>query len=176
MNQYPTWKNLLVLICVIVGIGFALPNFYGEDPALMIAKENGLTFSEQEIKDIDKFLNEDNSAFKSIEGKNGDVLIRFDTVEDQIQASDKVRAFLGRFSTVALSFAPNVPGFIDALDMKPMSLGLDLRGGVYFQFQVDLDAAVQQRLDQYVTDINKELIDQRIRRTIRKEGNSIRIE
>ena len=176
MNQYPTWKNLLVLICVIVGIGFALPNFYGEDPALMIAKENGLTFSEQEIKDIDKFLNEDNSAFKSIEGKDGDVLIRFATVEDQIQASDKVRAFLGRFSTVALSFAPNVPGFIDALDMKPMSLGLDLRGGVYFQFQVDLDAAVQQRLDQYVTDINKELIDQRIRRTIRKEGNSIRIE
>ena len=117
MNQYPTWKNLLVLICVIVGIGFALPNFYGEDPALMIAKENGLTFSEQEIKDIDKFLNEDNSAFKSIEGKDGDVLIRFDTVEDQIQASDKVRAFLGRFSTVALSFAPNVPGLIDALDM-----------------------------------------------------------
>ena len=103
-------------------------------------------------------------------------MIRFDNVEDQIQASDKVRAFLGRFSTVALTFAPNVPAFIDALDMKPMSLGLDLRGGVYFQFQVDLDAAVQQRLDQYVTDINKELIDQRIRRTIRKEGNSIRIE
>ena len=176
MNRYPTWKNLLVLICVIVGIGFALPNFYGEDPALMIAKENGLMFSEQEINEIDEFLSDDNVAFKSIEGKDGDVLIRFDNVEDQIQASDKVRAFLGRFSTVALSFAPNVPGFIDALDMKPMSLGLDLRGGVYFQFQVDLDAAVQQRLDQYVTDINKELIDQRIRRTIRKEGNSIRIE
>ena len=116
------------------------------------------------------------SSFRTIEDKDGDVLIRFDNVEDQIQASDKVRAFLGRFSTVALTFAPNVPAFIDALDMRPMSLGLDLRGGVYFQFQVDLDAAVQQRLDQYVTDINKELIDQRIRRTIRKEGNSIRIE
>ena len=103
-------------------------------------------------------------------------MIRFDNVEDQIKASDKVRAFLGRFSTVALTFAPNVPAFIDVLDMKPMSLGLDLRGGVYFQFQVDLDSAVQQRLDQYITDINKELIDQRIRRTIRKEGNSIRIE
>ena len=176
MNQYPTWKNLLVLICVIAGIGFALPNFYGEDPALMIAKENGLTFSEQEIEEIEKFLSEDSVSFSKIEDKDGDVLIRFDNVEDQIQASDKVRAFLGRFSTVALTFAPNVPSFIDALDMKPMSLGLDLRGGVYFQFQVDLDAAVQQRLDQYVTDINKELIDQRIRRTIRKEGNSIRIE
>ena len=176
MNQYPTWKNLLVLICVIAGIGFALPNFYGEDPALMIAKENGLTFSEQEIEEIQKFLSEDSVSFSKIEDKDGDVLIRFNNVEDQIQASDKVRAFLGRFSTVALTFAPNVPSFIDALDMKPMSLGLDLRGGVYFQFQVDLDAAVQQRLDQYVTDINKELIDQRIRRTIRKEGNSIRIE
>jgi len=176
MNQYPTWKNLLVLICVIAGIGFALPNFYGEDPALMIAKENGLTFSEQEIKEIEKFLSEDSASFRTIEDKDGDVLIRFDNVEDQIKASDKVRAFLGRFSTVALTFAPNVPAFIDALDMKPMSLGLDLRGGVYFQFQVDLDSAVQQRLDQYITDINKELIDQRIRRTIRKEGNSIRIE
>ena len=176
MNQYPTWKNLLVLICVIAGISFALPNFYGEDPALMIAKENGLTFSEQEIKEIENFLSEDSDSFRTIEAKDGDVLIRFDNVEDQIKASDKVRAFLGRFSTVALTFAPNVPDFIDALDMKPMSLGLDLRGGVYFQFQVDLDSAVQQRLDQYITDINKELIDQRIRRTIRKEGNSIRIE
>ena len=176
MNQYPTWKNLLVLVSVLIGIGFALPNFYGEDPALMIAKENGLTFSQAEIEEIDKFLTDDGSLFRAIEEKDGDVLIRFDNVEDQIQASDKVRAFLGRFSTVALTFAPNVPGFIDAMDMKPMSLGLDLRGGVYFQFQVDLNAAVQQRLDQYVTDINKELIDQRIRRTIRKEGNSIRIE
>jgi len=176
MNQYPTWKNLLVLVSVLIGIGFALPNFYGEDPALMIAKENGLTFSQAEIEEIDKFLSDDGSLFRTIEEKDGDVLIRFDNVEDQIQASDKVRAFLGRFSTVALTFAPNVPSFIDAMDMKPMSLGLDLRGGVYFQFQVDLNAAVQQRLDQYVTDINKELIDQRIRRTIRKEGNSIRIE
>ena len=176
MNQYPTWKNLLVLVSVLIGIGFALPNFYGEDPALMIAKENGLTFTQTEIEEIDKFLSDDGSSFRTIEEKDGDVLIRFDNVEDQIQASDKVRAFLGRFSTVALTFAPNVPGFIDAMDMKPMSLGLDLRGGVYFQFQVDLNAAVQQRLDQYVTDINKELIDQRIRRTIRKEGNSIRIE
>ena len=176
MNQYPTWKNLLVLVSVLIGIGFALLNFYGEDPALMIAKENGLTFSQAEIEEIDKFLTDDGSLFRTIEEKDGDVLIRFDNVEDQIQASDKVRAFLGRFSTVALTFAPNVPGFIDAMDMKPMSLGLDLRGGVYFQFQVDLNAAVQQRLDQYVTDINKELIDQRIRRTIRKEGNSIRIE
>ena len=150
MNQYPAWKNILVLICVIFGIGFALPNFYGEDPALMIAKENGLMFSPEEIKDIESYLDEDSVSFKSIKSKDGDVLIRFQNVEDQIQASDKVRSFLGRFSTVALTFAPNVPNIIEALELRPMSLGLDLRGGVYFQFQVDLDTAVQQRLDQYV--------------------------
>ena len=82
MNQYPTWKNLLVLACVIIGIGFALPNFYGEDPALMIAKENGLTFSQDEIEGIGKFLTEDGSSYRTIEDKNGDVLIRFDNVED----------------------------------------------------------------------------------------------
>ena len=104
MNQYPTWKNLLVLICVIAGIGFALPNFYGEDPALMIAKENGLTFSEQEIEEIEKFLSEDSVSFSKIEDKDGEVLIRFNNVEDQIQASDKVRAFLGRFSIKIIFF------------------------------------------------------------------------
>ena len=86
-----TWKNLLVLICVIAGIGFALPNFYGEDPALMIAK-NGLTFSEQEIEEIEKFLSEDSVSFSKIEDKDGEVLIRFNNVEDQIQASDKVKS------------------------------------------------------------------------------------
>ena len=66
MNQYPTWKNLLVLVSVLIGIGFALPNFYGEDPALMIAKENGLTFSQAEIEEIDKFLTDDGSLFRTI--------------------------------------------------------------------------------------------------------------
>ena len=82
MNQYPTWKNLLVLMCIVIGIGFALPNFYGEDPALMIAKENGLTFSQEEIKEIGKFLSDDGSEYKTIEDKDGDVLIRFDNVEN----------------------------------------------------------------------------------------------
>ena len=104
------------------------------------------------------------------------MLIRFANVEGQIDASDRLRSYLGRFSTVALTFAPRMPGWIQQLDLNQMSLGLDLRGGVYFKFEVDLDAAIQQRLDQYITDINKSLIDQRIRRSIRKEGNSLRVE
>ena len=176
MNQYPLWKNALVIIVILLGTLFALPNFYGEDPALIISKESGLVFNESELKDVEDFLSSRESNFTSITNKDGDLLIRFANVEGQIDASDRIRSYLGRFSTVALTFAPRMPGWIQQLDLNQMSLGLDLRGGVYFKFEVDLDAAIQQRLDQYITDINKSLIDQRIRRSIRKEGNSLRVE
>ena len=176
MNQYPFWKNALVIIVILLGTLFALPNFYGEDPALIISKESGLVFNETELKDVEDFLLSRESNFTSVTNKNGDLLIRFANVEGQIDASDRVRSYLGRFYTVALTFAPRMPGWIQQLDLNQMSLGLDLRGGVYFKFEVDLDAAIQQRLDQYITDINKSLIDQRIRRSIRKEGNSLRVE
>ena len=176
MNQYPLWKNALVIIVILLGTLFALPNFYGEDPALIISKESGLVFNESELKDVEDFLLSRESNFTSITNKDGDLLIRFANVEGQIDASDRVRSYLGRFSTVALTFAPRMPGWIQQLDLNQMSLGLDRRGGVYFKFEVDLDAAIQQRLDQYITDINKSLIDQRIRRSIRKEGNSLRVE
>ena len=176
MNQYPFWKNAMVIIVILLGTLFALPNFYGEDPALIISKESGLVFNEAELKDVEDFLLSRESNFTSITNKDGDLLIRFANVEGQIDASDRVRSYLGRFSTVALTFAPRMPGWIQQLDLNQMSLGLDLRGGVYFKFEVDLDAAIQQRLDQYITDINKSLIDQRIRRSIRKEGNSLRVE
>ena len=176
MNQYPCWKNAMVIIVILLGTLFALPNFYGEDPALIISKESGLVFNETELKDVEDFLLSRESNFTSVTNKNGDLLIRFANVEGQIDASDRLRSYLGRFSTVALTFAPRMPGWIQQLDLNQMSLGLDLRGGVYFKFEVDLDAAIQQRLDQYITDINKSLIDQRIRRSIRKEGNSLRVE
>ena len=176
MNQYPFWKNAMVIIVILLGTLFALPNFYGEDPALIISKESGLVFNEAELKDVEGFLLSRESNFTSVTNKNGDLLIRFANVEGQIDASDRLRSYLGRFSTVALTFAPRMPGWIQQLDLNQMSLGLDLRGGVYFKFEVDLDAAIQQRLDQYITDINKSLIDQRIRRSIRKEGNSLRVE
>ncbi len=176
MNQYPLWKNALVIIVILLGTLFALPNFYGEDPALIISKESGLVFNETELKDVEDFLLSSESNFTSITNKDGDLLVRFANVEGQIDASDRIRSYLGRFSTVALTFAPRMPGWIQQLDLNQMSLGLDLRGGVYFKFEVDLDAAIQQRLDQYINDINKSLIDQRIRRSIRKEGNSLRVE
>ena len=176
MNQYPLWKNLMVLVVVMLGVWFALPNFYGEDPAVVIAKENGQAFSKLEMSDIEQYLQKINSGYKSIRRQSNQILIRYEQVEEQLSGSDSMRAYLGRSSTVALTFAPRTPNWISGFGLKPMSLGLDLRGGVHFKFQVDLDAAIEQRLNQYIADINKALIDKRIRRNIKKQGNVISIE
>ena len=176
MNQYPLWKNLMVLVVVTLGVWFALPNFYGEDPAVVIAKENGQAFSKLETSDIEEYLQKINSGYTSIRRQSNQILIRYERVEEQLSGSDSMRAYLGRSSTVALTFAPRTPNWISGFGLKPMSLGLDLRGGVHFKFQVDLDAAIEQRLNQYIADINKALIDKRIRRNIKKQGNVISIE
>ncbi len=176
MNQYPLWKNLMVLVVVTLGVWFALPNFYGEDPAVVIAKENGQAFSKLETSDIEQYLQKINSGYTSIRRQSNQILIRYERVEEQLSGSDSMRAYLGRSSTVALTFAPRTPNWISGFGLKPMSLGLDLRGGVHFKFQVDLDAAIEQRLNQYIADINKALIDKRIRRNIKKQGNVISIE
>ena len=176
MNQYPLWKNMMVFVVIILGVWFALPNFYGEDPAVVIAKENGLAFSQLETSDIEEYLQEINSGYTSIRRQEKQILIRYDQVEEQLSGSDSMRAYMGRSATVALTFAPRTPNWISGFGLKPMSLGLDLRGGVHFKFQVDLDAAIEQRLNQYIADINKALIDKRIRRNIKKQGNVISIE
>ena len=176
MNQYPLWKNIMVFVVIILGVWFALPNFYGEDPAVVIAKENGLAFSQLETSDIEEYLQEINSGYKSIRRQEKQILIRYDQVEEQLSGSDSMRAYMGRSATVALTFAPRTPNWISRFGLKPMSLGLDLRGGVHFKFKVDLDAAIEQRLNQYIADINKALIDKRIRRNIKKQGNVISIE
>ena len=176
MNQYPLWKNLMVLVVVMLGVWFAMPNFYGEDPAVVIVKENGQDFSALEKSDMEEYLQQINSGYKSIRIQSNQILIRFEQVEDQLSGSDAMRAYLGRSSIVALAFAPRTPNWISGFGLKPMSLGLDLRGGVHFKFQVDLNAAIEQRLNQYIADINKALIDKRIRRNIKKRGNAISIE
>jgi len=166
----------MVFVVIILGVWFALPNFYGEDPAVVIAKENGLAFSQLETSGIEEYLQEINSGYKSIKRQEKQILIRYGQVEEQLSGSDSMRAYMGRSATVALTFAPRTPNWISRFGLKPMSLGLDLRGGVHFKFQVDLDAAIEQRLNQYIADINKALIDKRIRRNIKKQGNVISIE
>ncbi len=175
MNRYPLWKYLLVLGVVLLGLFVALPNIYGEDPALQVSRDNGTALEELEINSVSFALDEAGIASNSLFEENGNLLVRFPGVEEQLQASDLLRETLGENYVVALTLAPRTPDWLRAAGLKPMSLGLDLRGGVHFLFEVDVESAVKQRLDAYAADFTKLLRDERIRRSVDVSGDLVRI-
>jgi preprotein translocase subunit SecD len=175
MNRYPLWKYLMVLAVLALGIVIALPNLFGEDPALQVSRDNGTPLEELEIDSAKFTLEESGIPVNSVFQEDGHLLIRFPGVEEQLAASDKLRQALGKNYVVALTLAPRTPSWLRALGLKPMSLGLDLRGGVHFLFEVDVEAAVRQRLEAYAEDFSKLLRDERIRRSVEVEGDAVRI-
>jgi preprotein translocase subunit SecD len=175
MNRYPVWKNLLVLGAVLFGLLVAMPNLYGEDPALQVSRDSGSAMTELEINQVSLVLDDAAIDYSDVIEEDGRTLVRFASVESQLQASDRLRQELGKAYVVALTLAPRTPAWLRSLGLQPMSLGLDLRGGVHFLFEVDVEAAVSQRLQQYETDFDKLLRENRIKRTIRISGKEILI-
>ncbi len=175
MNRYPLWKNLLVLGVIVLGLLVALPNIFGEDPALQISRDDGLPMDPLEMDPIENVLRADGLTWNSLFLEDGKVLVRFASVEDQLKANDQLKDQLGKSYIVALTLAPRTPDWLRSLGLQPMSLGLDLRGGVHFLFEVDVDAAVKQRLQAYEKDFSKLLRDERIRRSVDVDGDTVRI-
>ena len=175
MNRYPAWINLLVAASVAVGLLFAAPNFFGDDPAVQISRSDGSALESPESDRYMQLLKDSNIEPKAAYLDDGRVLIRFDLVDDQLNASDLLRQELGRGYVVALTLAPRTPDWLRALGLRPMSLGLDLRGGVHFLFEVDMDAAIEQRLESYAEDFSRLLREERIRRNVRVVGGEVRV-
>jgi preprotein translocase subunit SecD len=175
MNQFPLWKNLLVLGVLVAGVLVALPNLYGDDPALQVSREDGSALDETTMVSIRESLNSAEIAFLSADVDDGRALIRFADVPRQLAASDVLREAL-EYHVVALTLAPRTPTWLRGLGLKPMSLGLDLRGGVHFVYQVDLKSAVQQYLGTYRDDVNRILLEERIRRRVALKGDSVEIQ
>ncbi len=174
MNQYPLWKYLLILFIVAVGTVYALPNFYGEDPALQITSSRGFEIPADLTTNIEDALVANKISFGKPEKTGNRLLYRFKNTEDQIKAADVVRKALGDQYVVALNLAHATPAFLRKIGGKPMTLGLDLQGGVHFLMQVDMDTARSQQLDRYVDDIRAVLRDNGIRYiSVRHEGNGL---
>ncbi len=174
MNQYPLWKYLLILIIVAVGIVYAIPNFYGEDPALQITSSRGFELPADLTTNIEDALVSEKISFSAPEKQGNRLLYRFKNTEDQIKAADVVRKAVGDQYVVALNLAHATPEFLRKIGGKPMTLGLDLQGGVHFLMQVDMDTARSQQLDRYVDDIRAVLRDKGIRYiSVRHEGNGL---
>ncbi len=174
MNQYSVWKYLLILFIITVGVIYALPNLYGEDPALQITSSRGFELPIDTTTNIDDALLVEQIDFLSREQQGNRLLYRFSNTEDQIRAADVVRLALGDSFVVALNLAHATPDGLRAIGGKPMTLGLDLQGGVHFLMQVDMVTARGQQLDRFVDDIRAVLRDEGIRYvSVRHEGNGL---
>ena len=176
MNQYSIWKYLLILFVITMGLIYALPNMYGEDPALQVTSSRGFDLPLDIGDRIDSALVAGQISFDSREQQGNRMLYRFRNTEDQIKAADVVRSELGDQYVVALNLAHATPDFLRAIGGTPMTLGLDLQGGVHFLMQVDMDTARGQQLDRFVDDIRTVLRDQGIRYvSVRHEGDAVMI-
>ncbi len=176
MNQYPIWKYLLLVVVLVVGAIYALPNVYGEDPALQISAGRNASIDEAVRDRLVSTLDTAGITVKQAEVKPGQLLIRFNDTETQLKAVDYVKSELGTNYVVALNLAPATPGWLNSLNALPMYLGLDLRGGVHFLMEVDMKAAAERALERYGNDVRSLLREARIRYAmIRAESQGVRV-
>jgi preprotein translocase subunit SecD len=163
MNRYPLWKNLLVVIVIAIGALYAIPNLYGEDPAIQISGSRAATVAPETLARVQAALKGANIEARSATLDQQGIVVRFGDTEDQLRARDLVQYELGDNYTVALNLLPATPGWLNALGGKPMYLGLDLRGGVHFLMQMDMDAVLRKTEESYVSDIRRGLREAKIR-------------
>lgn len=163
LNKYPTWKYVLLALILFVGVIYSTPNLFGEDPAVQVLPSSGYNLTASTTDDIKQALTAADLKFKSIQPEENSLLIRFSDLHDQIKAKEVIGARLGENYIVALNLAPKTPAWLSALGAKPMKLGLDLRGGVHFLMEVDVNTAVERRIESEFGDIRNILRDDKIR-------------
>ncbi|MCP3662022.1 MAG: protein translocase subunit SecD [Gammaproteobacteria bacterium] len=174
MNRYPLWKNALVILVLLVGLIYAMPNIFDQDPAMEITGTRRATVDETTVETVQAALKSAGIAVKSMDRGNNKLLLRFNDSETQLKAQDQVLATLGTDYTQALTLSTDVPGWLRGLGAEPMYLGLDLRGGIHVLIDVDMDAAVKQAMERYTSDIRTLLRKEKIRYVnISQTGESV---
>ena len=175
-NRFPLWKNLLILIVFVVGMIYALPNLYGDDPSVQISSTRTTELGTEQLNLIESTLTNAGLIAKSVKSKEDQILVRFKNTGDQLKAADLLRTKLGSGYIVALNLAPATPEWLRSLHADPMYLGLDLRGGVHFLLEVDMDAAIKQAEERYTNDIRSGLRAAKVRyKSVSMEGGVIKV-
>jgi len=165
VNYYPPWKYILLILIVLIGLVYAAPNLYGEDPAVQISHRVNL-IDEAELARVSDLLKNGGVEYRSIELDTGFLLIRFDSGDQQLRAVTQIREILTDIDKrygVALNLAPATPEWLTNLNAQPMYLGLDLRGGVHFLMEVDMDSAIEKSLERVAGEIRIFMRGEKIR-------------
>ncbi|MFP1789208.1 protein translocase subunit SecD [Lonsdalea quercina] len=172
LNRYPLWKYIMLIVAVLIGLLYALPNLYGEDPAIQITGARGVAASESTLVQVQNVLKEQNLSSKSIALENGAILARFSNPDVQLRAREALLGELGDKFVVALNLAPATPQWLRVFGAEPMKLGLDLRGGVHFLMEVDMDTALGKLQEQTMDSLRSDLREKNIPyASVRKSDN-----
>lgn len=176
INRYPLWKYLLIAFLILIGVIYALPNLYGDDPALQISANRMAEIDTTTRDQVLQVLDKEGISYKTLEVKPDALLVRFSDTDTQLSAYQPVREALGDNYTTAMNLAPATPGWLRELNALPMYLGLDLRGGVHFLMEVDMNAAITQAVERYVNDIRSLLREEKVRYlTISAENGRVEV-
>ncbi len=162
-NQYPAWKYLLLVVVTVLGLTYAMPNIFGDDPAVQISPAKSVEFDLNTQQTVAKLLEDNQLDVKSSVFENGKFLIRFNDTEDQLKAKSILKEALGRTAVVALNLAPATPSWLSGVGGQPMYLGLDLRGGVHFLMDVDMEAAVEKSYQRSIDEVKGALREAKLR-------------
>jgi len=176
-NHFPLWKNILVLTIFLISLIYALPNLYGDDPSVQVSSANATAkLTDDQAKQIEAAIKTAGVTPKAFEFNNSQVLARFTNTDEQMKVADSLRENLGDNYTVALNLAPTTPSWLRALGADAMYLGLDLRGGVHFLLEVDMDAAVKQAEERYVDDVRLALRAEKVHyQSVAKDNGYIKV-
>jgi preprotein translocase subunit SecD len=175
MNKYPLWLNALVLIIILVGTLFALPNIYGSAPAIQIAGQNNAEITADRLEEFVRVAENAGTSPEAAYLHDGRAVLRFVDDTDQLAALAVLRENYARSYGVASTLVPRMPAWVRNLGLSPMSLGLDLRGGVYVLLEVDMATAVNKRLELYQEDFDDRLRDAGIRHRVDIDGSGLTV-
>jgi preprotein translocase subunit SecD len=175
MNKYPVWLNTLVLVILLAGCLLALPNIYGSVEAVQIASNDGEPFTESKLDEFVRTIENAGVTPEAAYLQDGRVVVRFLEAADQETAGTRLREAYSREANVATTLTPKLPEWLRRLGLKPMSLGLDLRGGVYVLLEVDMATAIEGRLRGYQQDFEDRLREARIRHRVDLDGQIITV-
>ncbi|WP_180031431.1 MULTISPECIES: protein translocase subunit SecD [unclassified Acinetobacter] len=162
--RYPAWKYVLILVVLVVSTLYALPSLYPDEPAVQISgAKAGTQIDAGIVQKAEQILKTENIATHDNSFSNNAALLRVNSSEAQLKAKEALRRGLGDEYVVALNLAPTTPEWLQKIGAKPMKLGLDLRGGVHFLLEVDMDKAIAQRMDTSATDLRRQLRDNNLK-------------
>lgn len=175
MNKYPAWLNILVLVTLVAGCLLALPNIYGSVPAVQIADNNSTAYDEERLQEYRAFVEKSGVTPEAAYLQDGRAVLRFDAGTDLAPIAAELKTRYGRTANVAQTLAPKLPDWVRNAGLNPMSLGLDLRGGVYVLLEVDMDTAIDTRMGLYEQSLDDSLREAKIRHRVELENRAITV-